>query len=145
MLRGGNGDDTMNGDGGNDKLVPALGDDTLNGGAGTDEIIYSGAVRYVVNLSTGVASGNGTNDTLTAIEDVITGGGADTITGDDNANTLRAGSGDDVVRGGDGDDFLFGNTGDDDLNGNGGTDTVSGGPDTDTCVGEILTLCEITP
>jgi Ca2+-binding RTX toxin-like protein len=45
-------------------------------------------------------------DTLISIEDIIAGGGDDTLTGDDNANLLDGGSGSNVINGGGGDDTI---------------------------------------
>jgi Ca2+-binding RTX toxin-like protein len=82
----------------------------------------------------------------TIIENVTTGGGNDTITGNDAANTILtgagadsvlAGDGNDSVFGGNGTDVLMGEDGDDTLEGAGGDDTLLGGDGNDSLVGGI--------
>jgi Ca2+-binding RTX toxin-like protein len=140
FLDGGTGDDVIFGGDGDDTLISGSGggDDLLDGGAGTDTADYSrnltdlipGAVfaanntDVIVNLTTGIASGLG-DDTLVGIENVITGGGDDSITGNTAANLLIAGSGADTIFGGLGNDTLDGGAGNDILSGDGGTDTAS--------------------
>jgi|GEM_PF-2051375 len=75
-------------------------------------------------------------DTLSGIENLIGTALADTITGDDNANTLSAGAGNDVLAGGAGDDNLLGEDGNDILNGGVGGDSLSGGSGKDIVNGE---------
>ncbi|MES2898520.1 MAG: Ig-like domain-containing protein [Pseudomonadota bacterium] len=58
------------------------------------------------------------------IENVVTGGGNDTLTGNDVSNRLISGAGNDSLFGGLGDDFLTGGAGSDTLNGGAGTDTA---------------------
>lgn len=125
ILRGGEGSDSLSGGAGDDILEGADGNDTLNGGAGAD-VIDGGSGTFdedvfeddsgsdlVVDLSSGSASGNGA-DSLSDIEDVVTGSGNDTLVGDGGDNRLTSGAGDDVLDGGD------------------GQDTLDGGADTDT-------------
>ena len=108
-LYGGNGRDTLNGGAGNDTLVGGEGDDTLNGGGDSDTADYSAATTaVVVNLATGgqVDDSHGDEDTLTGIENVIGGAGADTLTGSDGDNVLTGGPGDDTIDGGKGNDKI---------------------------------------
>lgn len=63
----------------------------------------------------------------TVIENGRTGGGNDTIIGNDAANELRAGGGQDTVDGGNGNDAILGGDGKDTLNGGAGGDMISGG------------------
>ena len=98
---------------------------------------------FSINLATGsgslfqIASG-------TSIENVISGDGNDTLTGNSNANvlvgmrgsdTLDGGEGDDTLDGGAGSDTLIGRTGNDTLNGGVGADTLAGGNGNDTLDG----------
>ena len=116
MVRGGNGDDNLNGGGGApgrraDLLFGNAGNDTVNGGPGWDFI-----------------AGNLGNDTLNG------GGGKDRIFG---------GKGDDTVNGGPGapfsrrrfEDRLHGGDGNDKVNGGNGRDYISGGAGDDISTG----------
>ncbi|MEQ1716359.1 MAG: cadherin-like domain-containing protein, partial [Hyphomicrobium sp.] len=120
----GAGNDTAWGDAGNDWFGASSGDDTYHGGVGMDTF-YAGnnSARVVVNLTTGRASGDTTGkDTLTSIENAITGGGNDTLVGDALSNILIAGAGADRVNGAGGNDRIEGGSGNDDLIGGAGTD-----------------------
>ncbi|MBY6066190.1 M10 family metallopeptidase C-terminal domain-containing protein [Leisingera aquaemixtae] len=80
----------------------------------------------------------------TVVENLITGAGNDTVTGNSAANDIRTQAGDDTVRamggsdrldGGDGNDQLFGNTGNDHLSGGAGRDRLVGGGGNDRLFG----------
>jgi Ca2+-binding RTX toxin-like protein len=75
-------------------------------------------------------------DYLYGIENLITGSGNDTVTGDDNANLLSSGGGLDVVVGEGGNDTLLGGAGNDTLEGGLGDDVLRGGSGHDDLVGE---------
>ena len=95
---------TFTGGRGNDSFTGSAGlDDTVDYAAETD----SGAVT--VNLAGGTATDtNGNTDTLSGVENVITGAGADSITGSSAANRIEAGAGNDSMAGGGGvDSFVF--------------------------------------
>jgi len=113
-LNGDAGADTLVGDDGDDILIGGLGNDTLNGANGIDTVDYSAATAaWVVNLSLTSAQGkSGTEtDTITNVENVTTGAGADTITGTAVANVLRGGGGNDRITGGAGNDTIDGGAG----------------------------------
>ena len=79
--------------------------DTIDGGTGVDTVDYSQAAQGVsVDLGAGTATSGTDTDTLTNIENVISGSGSDSLTGSDADNVLDAGAGDDTVSGGDGSD-----------------------------------------
>ena len=102
-INGGNGDDTLTGNGGND---------TIDGGSGNDHLY-----------------GNAGNDTLTGGDgnDILYGGdGKDTLNGNAGADVLYGEDGDDTLLGGDGDDVLYGGVGADALVGNAGDDILNG-------------------
>lgn len=89
----------------------------------------------------------------TVIENGRTGGGNDTITGNDAGNGLAAGIGNDSVDGGGGNDAiqgqagldtLFGGDGFDLLEGGAGNNTLSGGAGADLLIGGDLTLATLT-
>lgn len=97
----------------NDTIGGSSGDNVLDGGGGTDTVSYASAASHVtVNLSTGTATGDGT-DTLSNFVNAIGSAYNDTITGDTNVNTLTGGAGDDTMTGGGGADLLYGGTGSD--------------------------------
>ncbi len=112
---------------GNDTFVAAVGDgnNSYAGGLGTDTYDLSATTATAtVNLATGLASSADTgSDTLTGIENVIGGAGADTITGDANDNVLNGGAGNDTMVGGGGNDTFIGGTGADSMTGAAGNDT----------------------
>jgi len=125
---GTDGDDTIRGDGADNRLEGGDGDDTLSGGLGTgdyldggnntlvgDTVDYSqnpGVTSVLLTLSGAVASRatvNGTlDDTIINIENVIGSIGNDTITGDDLSNVIDGFEGNDILVGGVGYDYLDG-------------------------------------
>jgi Ca2+-binding RTX toxin-like protein len=137
-LFAGSGNDTVDGGDGNDILIggDGAGNDRYQGGAGADTVRYTSATSgIVVDLTTGRATGAqiGT-DTLTGIENVVGGKGADRITGNTGANVLNGYSGNDTLSGGAGNDTLIGGAGRDSLSGGAGRDffrfvTRTEGPD----------------
>jgi Ca2+-binding RTX toxin-like protein len=104
---GGLGDDSLKGDSNDNLFRGGHGDNTINGGSGSDWIDYSWygnglAITLVAGAAT--VSGVGFTDTLSGIENIIGGGGADTLTGDDNDNTFRSMGNEDTIYGGLGND-----------------------------------------
>ena len=163
------GDDTLDGQGGADTLIGGEGDDTLIGGAGNDRLIGgtqwdddsgtdtadyradgSGltinlANSVYINGAWGNAHGAGSGaDYLYVIDNIIAGGGNDTVTGSDGANDLElrngadsaeSGAGDDTVTGGNGADTLDGGTGDDQVVGDRAADLLLGRTGSDAIEG----------
>lgn len=147
-ITGGTGNDTMFGDGDDDTFIigATAGRDTIDGGTGNDTVVaaadgvafYAAAITNVEVLSSGGFAGvtlvgstaadaiDLSGATLTGIERISGGAGADTITGSVGDDTIDGGTGNDNLNGGDGDDvFLIGLTsGKDTINGGTGTDTV---------------------
>ena len=134
-LFGKNGNDNLLGGAGNDRLQGDAGSDILNGGDGVDTIIYTGNTAATVDLSSTAAqdTGHGT-DTITNVENVISGNGADTLQGNNVANTLRGNNGSDTLTGNSGNDKLFGGAGKDRLQGDAGNDILNGGAGVDTII-----------
>jgi Ca2+-binding RTX toxin-like protein len=100
-------DNVITGNSANNILIGGAGNDTLDGGDGTDTVSYAATgSSVVVNLSTGGATGDGT-DTLSNIENVIGSAYADTLTGSTGANVLDGGAGADTMIGGTGNDSYF--------------------------------------
>ena len=120
---GGLGNDLLLGQGGNDYLDAGDGNDTLRGGSGNDTLIGGAGSDWAdytdinsavtINLTTNTVSAGGYNDSLSGIENLITGYGADLITGDANDNWIISGDGNDTLNGGNGADTLNGGFGND--------------------------------
>lgn len=144
VLTGNGGNDSINASNNNDFLYGGNGDDLLAGGVGADLIDgganhaagdtatyanHTGLTGMTINLTTGVATGNGhgAGDTLIAIENVVGSAQNDTITGDGNDNVLTGGNGNDTLIGGGGADTLNGQNGDDIFIGGAGADINNGG------------------
>ena len=146
-LTGNAGDDTLVGLAGNDTLLGGDGADHLRGGAGADSldggaggydtVEYSDATAAVyVNLATNTVSGNiAAGDRISGFENIIAGGGSDTLIGNDLANVIFAENGNDNVVGQGGDDMLVGGGGNDTLLGGDGADHLRGGAGADSLDG----------
>lgn len=111
MLYGGDGNDSLLGQAGDDTLNGGDGDDALLGGAGADTLV-----------------GADGNDSLLGQsgEDALYGGAGD--------DTLEGGANTDLLVGGDGNDTLLGQSGGDTLNGGTGSDILNGGAGNDIFV-----------
>jgi hypothetical protein len=134
------GDDTLAGGAGEDRLGAAPGDDQLIGGAGTDQITYFPApsgLTIDLAISGQQATGGGGLDTISGVESIHGSLSADTLSGDGEANKLEGGSGDDTLDGRGGVDTLVGDSpvspygSDIFLIRDGGPDNASCGPETD--------------
>ncbi|MBL1242199.1 MAG: hypothetical protein COB13_010145, partial [OCS116 cluster bacterium] len=132
-ISAGAGDDSLLGGGGDDMLQGGLGADSLAGNGGNDTVVYSAdTVGVKVNLAAqtaadnvgGISEANG--DTLSSIENVTSGSGADVLIGNGVANVLIAGAGDDFITGG------------------GGADTINGGAGSDTADYAGSTAIDVT-
>ncbi|MDF8332582.1 M10 family metallopeptidase [Novosphingobium cyanobacteriorum] len=133
-LAGGAGDDTLRGNGGDDALQGGAGADTLDGGAGNDALdggdgvdtasyaASTAGVKVSLAISGYQATGAG-NDSLTGIENLTGGAGADLLVGDGCDNRLDGGAGADKLLGDAGADVLVGGGGRDVLLGGAGGDT----------------------
>lgn len=122
-LYGNDGGDSLNGRGGDDTLFGDADQDVLVGGTGYDFASYfNDPGDVVVHLSLGLAQdGYGGSDTLRGIEGVIgSDAGNDSLTGDKDGNALLGRGGDDTLEGGRGNDTLTGGAGDDLLDGGAG-------------------------
>ncbi len=135
QLAGGSGDDTLDGGLGVDRLQGDLGNDILRGGDDSDTVLFLGTVAVSVDLrlTTAQTTGHGT-DTLTGIENVTAGSGADRLTGDGLRNTLNGGAGSDQLLGMEGVDKLLGGGGADTLTGGLAQDILTGGSGKDRFV-----------
>jgi len=114
-LRGGDGDDLIDGGAGEDQLRGADGDDQLFGGKAMDSL-FGG-------MGDDLLDGGDHED------DLIGGAGNDTLDGGADNDTLQGGFGDDTLQGGTGQDLMNGGAGDDTLDGAGDdeADFLNGG------------------
>ncbi|GAB5438262.1 beta strand repeat-containing protein [Falsiruegeria mediterranea] len=119
-LRGDDNDNKLRGLGGADTFYTDIGADTIEGGAGIDLLIAGGFYENAADISLSLLAGRGwtgaaKGDHYSGIENVSSGWGDDSLTGD---------HGDNHLNGGYGDDFLIGAGGNDTLDGGFGTDIV---------------------
>lgn len=122
---------SLSGGDGNDLIFAGSGGaETLDGGNGTDTLdttTWNG--DYVVNLTTGLT--NFAGEVYTNFENLIAGGGYDTLTGTSGNNIIQAGAGNDTIFGGAGVDQMFGQDGDDILVADAIGELLDGGLGTD--------------
>ena len=140
QIRGGTGGDTLKGLAGNDTLFGDAGNDTLDGGDGIDTADYSAfAAALTIRLGTVSAQATGAagSDRLVGIENVIGGGGADTLVGTAGDNRLQGNAGNDSLSGAGGLDWLYGDAGNDTLNAGNGNDQLFGGIGNDILNGQL--------
>ncbi len=130
----GGGLDTLLGGAGNDEFQVQIGAArTIVGGTGTDTLVLGFAANFALNLATGAT--NVAGQSYTQLEDVFSGGGADTLGGTAGANRLEGNAGADSIIGGAGLDTLLGGAANDRLNGGADNDVLDGGAGTDTLTG----------
>jgi serralysin len=133
MLRGSAHDDSFTGNGSRNIMRGVEGNDTLNGAGGRDEVRYDLDDRYggsngvTVKLNEGFAiDGFGDRDTLRNFEDVRGSDYNDRIIGNGTRNKLEGEDGNDTLLGQGGRDTLHGGAGRDTLNGGNGNDILNG-------------------
>ncbi|MCA0856673.1 calcium-binding protein [Phaeobacter italicus] len=141
MLRGSAFNDTLIGNSKRNILRGVEGEDTINGLKGRDEVRYDRDARYggedgvTVNLGKGFAiDGFGDRDTLRKIEDVKGTDFRDKIFGSRGRNDLEGEGGGDRLSGLAGNDTLWGGAGRDTLIGGSGDDRLNGGSQADVFV-----------
>jgi Ca2+-binding RTX toxin-like protein len=138
LCGGSAGDDQLGGEGGDDTLCGGSGpgggtdNDALNGGDGVDTVQYPRVKNVAVSLDGSAGDGEqGESDNVNPdVENVSSGQGNDSLTGNDAPNVLDGGAGADSLNGGGGDDTLTDSGGDaaaDSLNGGAGDDVLSAG------------------
>jgi Ca2+-binding RTX toxin-like protein len=118
------------------------GNDTLNGGDGSDAVRETDAGDFTL-ANTSLASAVSGNDSLIGMERASLSGTA----GDDSLTTgsftgpvtLDGGGGDDSLRGGPSSDSLAGGAGNDSMDGGAGNDSLSGGEGSNTLAGNTGT------
>lgn len=128
-LTGGTGNDHVWGGDGNDTFIAGVGHDSFYGEGGNDVLNYSNAsARIMLNLSTFAAlDGEGTQDYIVGIEEIIGSGHNDRMEGDSANNIFHGGNGNDMMFGWNGNDTLNGEAGVDYIVGGSGNDTIRGG------------------
>jgi len=132
VIRGGAGNDILNGSTGTDNLEGGDGADIIRGGAGSDHLDGGKGDDQILGGKGSDIIHGGSGD------DRIDGGkGHDRIYGQQGNDSIYGGSGDynDAIYGGAGDDALSGGRGDDFLHGGSGADTVNGGSGSDVVIG----------
>jgi len=145
-VSGGGGDDTFYIDDGNDEFsggsgndrfyVDGFGDNIINGGINNDTVIFGNAA-VIVNLDINWAQRGAEGvDTITGVENIMSGNGADILAGTSSHNFIHAGGGADLVSGLSGDDTIDGAAGADTLWGGDGGDDLTGGSGDDEMWGQ---------
>jgi Ca2+-binding RTX toxin-like protein len=152
------GNDVLSGGGGDDLFTVASGNKIINGGTGSDTVqvfdqssnpVYTSAGITVSLQLQGTAQATGIGSwTLTNVENLVGGGGNDTLTGDNGNNVILGDLGNDRLTGSGGDDVLVGdgtmrlvgsNSGplvfDENPGSAGGDDYLDGGTGNDRLVG----------
>ena len=133
IIEGGDGTDNLTTAGGNDTFIASSasdGIDVYDGGSDDDTLTYAllaaaNGISVTLNgaAAVTVTVAGGDNDTISSIENITGGAGADIIAGDGNANVLNGNGGADILNGG---------ANNDTLDGGGGVDVMTGGQDDDT-------------
>ena len=139
------GENVLNGGGGDDLLDGSLGPDVFKGGDGRDTVTYEGrsdAIEASLDGSANDGSARDANarsnqsDEITGDIEGLTGGdGKDLLKGNGDANLMAGGPGDDLIQGHGGHDDLDGEDGNDSLEGGEGGDAMDGGPGNDLMFG----------
>jgi Ca2+-binding RTX toxin-like protein len=122
-LVGGDGQDTLTGDGSDNAFDGGPGADQINGGGGEDLVDYSSRTSDLdVSLDGVPNDGDGTDGLAAArdnvavdVEDIVGGTGSDTLTGSGSDNYLFGGEGADRIDGREGSDELQGDLGNDSI------------------------------
>lgn len=130
----GEGDDHVDLDEGNDIYVASAGNDAADGGIGVNTynasaVGSSTSVNLLNNTATGTDIGT---DTLKNFQNVVTGSGNDTVTGNAQSNLISTGAGNDLVDDGEGDDHVELGQGNDTAAASEGDDEIDGGEGSDT-------------
>ena len=125
-LSGGDGNDSLLGGHGDDILSGGRGIDYFDGGPGIDTADFSyTSSSFQADLSQDqVTFTSGTEESIFYIENIIGGGGNDTLIGDSGKNILSGGQGNDSLLGGGGNDVIIAGTGRDTIDGGSGTDVL---------------------
>ena len=126
ILEGAGGADKIDGEGGNDTVSYIQ----SNAGVTIDLTATANASGYIVT-----SGGHAQGDELKNIEHITGSNYQDVLTGDGNANHIKALAGNDTINGGAGADVINGGAGNDTIDGGTGNDTIDGGDGNDTITG----------
>lgn len=99
---------------GNDRLISGAGTDGFDGGDGIDTIDYSKyttGVTVALSLVAGADGSGADGDVILNVENIVGSALADTLSGNDQVNSITGGAGNDRLTGGKGADTLSGGTG----------------------------------
>ncbi len=144
-MRGGDGNDLIIGNASDDSILMDAGNDTINGNGGVDRVVAAN-LRGTVTLNDTLLSGLGL-DSLISIEQanlaagasaaqinasafsgVVTlfgGAGSDSLVGTVGADSIDGGAGNDTIQSGDGNDTITGGAGKDSFDGGLGNDVLN--------------------
>ncbi len=115
-VAGGDGNDVVYGNSGDNVFFASAGEDQIDGRGGNDAFNASSATGDVeINLSAGTATGAGIDTTLVSVERAIGGQGNDTLVGTVGDNILVGGAGNDTIETLGGNDIVQGGEGTDKL------------------------------
>lgn len=130
------GANTLLGGNGNDTLIVNSGNNYIDGGNDNDTVSYQYALSFVnVDLNANYTAGAATGDVIRNVENITGSDFNDFLTGDDIGNLINGGDGDDYIDGGKGGDTLTGGKGNDRLIGGEGNDMLIGGEGADVMQG----------
>jgi Ca2+-binding RTX toxin-like protein len=145
----------LNGAGGNDSLDGGAGADTLTGGDGVDLANFASRTHDLkIKLDGESNDGESGEGDDVDTENVTAGAGDDDLEGNAQNNALAGGAGDDDTRGGDGNDSMDGGSGENYEDGGDGADSFAGGTsgdvfrsrdgvaDTLTCSGDDFVVAD---
>ena len=130
LINNNNSGNTLQGGDGNDTIHSGLNaNETLDGGLGIDTLntsSYNGT--YTIDLTAGTTN---FGEIFTNFENLISGDGADTVTGTSAANNIQTNGGNDVIDSGGGNDTVYGGAGNDTITSLSGNNVLSGGAGND--------------
>lgn len=140
-VHGGDGNDSITGDRGNDVFFGGDGDDFIVGFRGNDRVSGgNGNDTIVVHIGRDTVFGDAGNDLIDGQEtgraSILNGGeGDDQIVGTSRRDVLTGGPGNDTLNGGRGNNRLFGEGGNDTITVNSNSERILGGVGADTFLG----------
>ena len=123
VIGGNAGANALSGGGGNDRILADGGNDAISGGGGNDTFDLSATTADATVTSNSASSAEIGTDSLSGIENLISGQGNDTITFAGGVNIVDGQGGNDTIATGAGADTLIGGAGNDTMTGGAAADT----------------------